>query len=107
MITKLVQEEMDALARQRNYLNDFVLPDYETLNIRNVSSIIGSIYGVNSLVRAKVPDGYLDDAEGVENIFFVIMDGLGLKRFLAHVNSHDGVLADLAQKGMLKLLTST
>ena len=107
MNTKLFQEEMDALARQRNYLNDFVLPDYETMNVRNVSSIIGSIYGVNSLVRAKFPDGYLDDSGGVENVFFVVMDGLGFKRFLAHINSHDGVLADLAQKGVLKPLTST
>src|SRR4030067_2291317 len=107
MNTKLFQEEMDALARQRNYLNDFVLPDYETMNVRNVSSIIGSIFGVNSLVRAKFPDGYLDDSGGVENVFFVVMDGLGLKRFLAHISSHDGVFADLGEKGGLRPLTST
>src|SRR4030065_641121 len=107
MNTKPFQEEMDVLVRQRAYFNDFVLPDYDTLNVKNVSSIIGSIYGVNSLARAKFLDGYLDDAGGVENVFFVVMDGLGLKRFLAHVNSHDGVLADLAQKGVLKPLTST
>ena len=107
MNTKVFQEEMDVLVGQRTYLNDFILPEYETLNVRNISSIVGSIFGVNSLVRAKFPDGYLDNSGGVENIFFVIMDGLGLKRFLAHVNSHDGVLADLAQKGVLKPLTST
>jgi hypothetical protein len=107
MNTKLFQEEMDALVSERIYLNDFVLPDYETLNVRNISSIIGNIYGTNSLARAKLPDGYLDDFNGVEKVFLVIMDGLGYHRLLTHISNHDGVLSELVTKGFLKPLTST
>ena len=107
MNTGFYEEEFETFAKHRSYLGDFVLPDYEAFNVGNVASLIGKVFGVDSLVSARFPDGYIDDAGGVEKVFLVIADGLGLKRLLTHIGSHDGMLAELAQKGVLKPLAST
>jgi hypothetical protein len=104
---KLLEEERDDFIKQRAFLDDFVLPDYETFNVKNIASIVGRIYGANSLATAKFPDEYVDDFDGVEKVFLMIVDGLGYNRFLTHVKNHGGVLAELAEKGVSKPLTST
>ena len=107
MNTSLFEEEKDVLVRQRSYLDDFVLPDYEKLNVKSISSIVGDIYGINSLVKARLSEDYVDDFGGVEKVFLIIIDGLGYDRLLTHIRNNDGVLAELAARGVLKPLTST
>ena len=107
MDTRFLEEEGAVFAGKRSYLDQFVLPDYDTFNIRNIASLVGKVYGVNSLGAASFPDGYVDDFNGVEKVFLVIMDGLGYHRLLTHISNHDGVLSELVAKGVLKPLTST
>jgi len=87
-------------------MDDFVLPDYDVFNIRNIKGLVGKIYGVNSLGTAALPNTVVDDFGGVEKVFLVVMDGFGYNRLLAHVKQHDGVLSELIMKGVLKPFTS-
>lgn len=103
----LLEEEKNAFIKRRVFLEDFVLPDYENFNVRNLASIVGEIYSVQSLVKTRFPEDYMDDFGGVEKVFLIIADGLGYNRLLKHLSSNDGVLSELAQKGVLKPLTST
>ncbi len=106
MDTRVLEEERDTLITNRRFLDDFVLPDYDTFNVRNTKSLVGKVFGVNSLVTSAVPDVILDGYEETEKIFLVVMDGFGYNRLLKHISDHDGTLADLATKGVLKPITS-
>jgi hypothetical protein len=106
MDIKLLQEEKDTYAEKRAFLNYFVLPDYDAYNVRNIKSLIAKVYGEGSLGEVILPDNVVDDFDGVEKVFLVIMDGFGYNRLLAHVKEHDGALAELVAKGVLKPFTS-
>jgi len=106
MDTRFLEEERDTFIRQRVFLDDFVLPDYDVFNIRNIKSLVGKIYGVNSLKSAGFPDGFVDDFGGVQKVFLVVMDGLGYNRLLAHVKRYDGAFSELITKGVMKPVTS-
>ena len=106
MDTRFLEEERDTFVRQRVFLDDFVLPDYDVFNIRNIKSLVGKIYGVNSLKSAGFPDGFVDDFGGVQKVFLVVMDGLGYNRLLAHVKRYNGAFSELITKGVMKPLTS-
>src|SRR4030043_1160958 len=106
METRFLEEERAAFVKQRVFLDDFVLPDYDVFNIRNIKALVGKIYGVNSLKTASFPDGYVDDFGGVQKVFLVVMDGLGYNRLLKHVKQYDGAFSELITKGVLKPLTS-
>jgi hypothetical protein len=106
MDIRLLQEEKDAFAGKRTFLNDFVLPDYEAYNNRNIKSVVGKVYGVGSLGASTLPDDIVDDYQGVEKVFLVVMDGFGYSRLLAFVKEHDGALSELITKGVLKPFTS-
>jgi hypothetical protein len=103
---ELLEEEKDALAGKRTFLDDFVLPDYEASNIRNIKAIVGKIFDVGSLGSTGLPDDVVDDYNGVKKVLLVLMDGFGLNRLLAHVRQHDGAFAELVSKGVLKPFTS-
>jgi hypothetical protein len=103
---RLLEEEKNAIAGKRAFLNDFILPDYEAYNIRNVKSVVAKVYGVGSLGASTLPDDVVDDYRGVEKVFLVVMDGFGYNRLLAHVKQHEGTLAELASRGVLKPFTS-
>jgi hypothetical protein len=102
----LLEEAKDAFVAKRVFLDDFVLPDYDAFNVRNIKSVVGKVFGVSSLGRTALPNGVLDDFGGVEKVFLVVMDGFGLNRLLAHVKSHDGTFSELIEKGVLEPLTS-
>ena len=106
MDTKLLEEERDVFAGKRAFLDDFVLPDYDVFNLRNIKSLVGKVYSVNSLGASTLPDGAVDDFGGVEKVFLVVMDGFGYNRLLTHVKRFDGVLSELIGRGVLKPLTS-
>ena len=106
MDTRFLEEEKDVFVKQRAFLDDFVLPDYDVFNVRNIKSLVGKIYGVNSLGKGTFPDEFLADASGVEKVFLIVMDGFGYNRLLTHVKRYDGTLSELIGKGVLKPLTS-
>ena len=106
MDTRFLEEERDAFVKQRVFLNDFVLPDYDVFNIRNIKALVGKIYGVNPLKTADFPEGFVDDFGGVQKVFLVVMDGFGYDRLLEHVKHYDGAFSELITKGVLKPLTS-
>lgn len=106
MDTRFLEEEKDAFAEKRAFLGNFVLPDYDVLNIKNIKSLVGKIYGVNSLGSAVFPDGFVDDFGGVQKVFLILMDGFGYNRLLTHTKHYEGTLSELIGKGILKTLTS-
>ncbi len=103
---RLLQEEKDALVRRRAFLGDFVLPDYETRNIKNIKPLVGKIFGEGSLGGASMPDEVLDDFGGVEKVLLIVTDGFGYNRLLYYISEHDGPLFEMAKKGVLKPFTS-
>jgi hypothetical protein len=106
METRVFEEEKAAFVGKRVFLEDFVLPDYDTFNIKNVKSLVGKVFGVDALEPPVVPDGVVDDFDGVGKVFLVVMDGFGYNRLLAYVKSHEGFLSELVGKGVLKPFTS-
>ncbi len=106
MDIRLLQEEKENLAKKRIFLDKFVLPDYDGFNIRNIKSLVGKVYGIGSLTEAALPDDVIDDFGGIEKVFLIIMDGFGYNRLLSHIGQHDGELAELTKKGVLKPFTS-
>ena len=77
MDTRFLEEEKTAFLGKRSFIDDFVLPDYDAFNIRNIKSLIGKIYGVGSIVSSSLPGDSVDDSDGVEKVFLIIMDGFG------------------------------
>src|SRR4030066_1050371 len=106
METRFLEEERDVFVKQRVFLDDFVLPDYDILSLRNIKSLVGKIYGVNSVQTVSFPDGFVDDFGGVQKVFLVVMDGFGYNRLLKHVKHYDGAFSELITKGVLKPLSS-
>lgn len=102
-----LREQKDLLAHQQSFSDGFVLPDYDKLNTKNISSMIGSVFSINSLRKAMVPEGYLDDCSGIEKVLLIILDGLGFNRLLTYLGNHEGAFSEIAQKGILKPLTTT
>jgi hypothetical protein len=105
MHTQFLREEMEIFAKQRSFSNDFVLPDYERFNLKNLSSLVGQVFGVRSLAPSKLPEEYSDEFDGIEKVLLVILDGLGYNRLLAYLDSSEGVFSELAERGVLKPLT--
>jgi hypothetical protein len=106
MDTRVFEEEKNAFAGKHGFLGDFVLPDYDVYNICNLKSLVGKIFGTNSLGPAAMPAEVLDEFNGVQKVMLVVMDGLGYNKLLTHVKQFDGVFSELITKGKLKLLTS-
>jgi hypothetical protein len=102
MDTRRYEEARNALLKKNVFLDDYVLPDYDGFNIRNIKSLVGKVYGVGSLSASALPDDVVDDFRGVEKVFLVVMDGFGYNRLLTHVKQHDGVFQELITKGTLK-----
>ncbi len=106
MDIRILEEEKDAFAGKWKFLDDFVLPDYDVYNLRNIKSLVGKVFGEGSLVSVVPQSGVVDDFAGVEKVFLIVMDGFGYNRLLAYIKEHDGTLADLVEKGVLKPFTS-
>lgn len=106
MNVKPFEEERDILVNKRAFLNNFVLPDYDFYNIKNIKSLVAKIYGINSLNTTFLSDEVLDEYQGVEKIFLIVADGFGYNRLLTHVERQEGTLSEIVSKGVLKPLTS-
>jgi predicted AlkP superfamily pyrophosphatase or phosphodiesterase len=105
--TKIFRDEMEAFAEQRRFHEDFVFPDYEGLGVRNLYSLIGEVFGIGKLAPGKFPEEYFAEFDGVQKVVLFILDGLGYNRLLAHMEKFEGFLSKLAERGVLKPLSST
>jgi hypothetical protein len=105
MNTNFFREEMEIFAKQRVFSNDFVLPDYERFNLKNLYALVGQAFGASSLAPAKFPKEYVDEFDGVEKVILFILDGLGYNRLLSYLDSFEGVFSELVERGVLKPLT--
>ncbi len=106
MDIRLLSEEKDALVKVRTFLGDFVLPEYNIHNIKNIKPLVGKVYGEGSLGGASMPSELLDDFGGVEKVLLIVADGFGYNRLLNHIREYDGILADIVGNGVLKPFTS-
>ncbi len=102
-----LRQERDLVVQHQSFSNGFVFPDYERLNTKNLSSVVGEIFAVDSLGKSALPDGYVNDHSGISKVLLFIVDGLGYNHLLNHLSSHSGTFSDLVQKGVFKPLTTT
>ena len=96
---------MEALVAQQSFAQDFVLPDYQRLNVKNILPQIGAVFGVGSPGSASFSNAF-SDFTGVDKVVLIIFDGLGYNRLMYHLDSHNGAFMELAEKGALKPLTT-
>ena len=106
MRTDVFRAQVEALCEQRAFSEDFVLPDYQGLSVKNILSQIGTAFGLNPSDSNSFPGDYFIDFQGVDKVVLLIFDGLGYNRLLHHLDSHDGTFMTLATKGALKPLTT-
>jgi hypothetical protein len=102
-MTDIFREQTENLIKQQSFADDFVLPDYQMLSVKNILPQIGSIFGLGSTV---FPKDYLDNFQNVDKVVLIILDGLGYNRFLTHLESHKGTFLELTEKGVFKPLTT-
>lgn len=107
MKNDIFEDRAENLSRKQSFAEDFVLPDYLKLNVKNILNQIGSVFGIKQNNQSFLPKSYFDDDQDIEKVIFIIFDGLGYDRFLSYLNSHDGTFSELAQKGVLNPITTT
>jgi len=106
MKTDVFREQMETLSKQQSFAEDFVLPDYERLSVKNILPQIGGIFGAGSRNSSGLPQEYLGDFQNVDKVVLLIFDGLGYNRLLHHMGNHVGTFLELAEKGTLNPLTT-
>jgi predicted AlkP superfamily pyrophosphatase or phosphodiesterase len=99
--------QLRKLADAQSFASDFVLPDYNGLNLKNILPQIGAVFGVSTLACSTSPSDCLTELKGVRKVVLVVFDGLGYNRLLSHTKSHSGgTFARLAEQGVLKPMTT-
>jgi Type I phosphodiesterase / nucleotide pyrophosphatase len=106
MLPVSLREDLDAFVRGRIFLNSFVLPDYELLNVRNISSIVKDVFSIKSAENTGFPRDYVADYHGVEKVLLVILDGFGYTRLLSHIQRFSGLFSSFIEKGVSRFVTS-
>ncbi len=106
MKTDVFREQMETFSRQRSFAEDFVLPDYQWLSVKNILPQIGAIFGGTSLGSAAFPQEYFGDFQNVTKVILIVLDGLGYNRLLHHLGNHSGTFREFSEKGTFKPLTT-
>jgi hypothetical protein len=106
MKTDLFREQTYKIINQQSFSEDFLLPDYQKLNVKNILPHIGTVFGVNPSGQQTFPKDYLTETKGTEKIVLFIFDGLGYNRLLHYIGNHNGIFTELTEKGTLKPLTT-
>ncbi len=106
MKTDIFREQMETFSKQHSFAEDFVLPDYHRLSVKNILPQIGAVFDGTSLGSAAFPQEYFDDIQNVDKVVLIILDGLGYNRLIHHLGNHDGIFREFAEKGTLKPLTT-
>jgi predicted AlkP superfamily pyrophosphatase or phosphodiesterase len=102
----IFEEKLNRLSSEMSFGDCFILPNYNVLNVKNISSAIGTIYGINSLSSSNFPIDYLGDITCVEKVILLILDGFGYKRFLFHLNNIATTFREMVEKGVLEPFTT-
>ena len=55
------REQMQTVCNMNAFSSDFVLPDYDGPNVKNISSIIGKVFQISSLTSSSFPEAYVDN----------------------------------------------
>lgn len=97
---------MYALSHQQVFSEDFVMPDYQGLNVKNILPHIASVFGLDTSGLHTFPQDHLTGTGGTKKIVLFIFDGLGYNRLVHYMGNHKGVFMELAEKGVLKPLTT-
>ena len=95
------------LSKQQSFAEDFVLPDYQKLSVKNILPQIGAIFDAESFSSSGFPRGYFGDFQKVDKVVLFIFDGLGYNRLLHHLDNHNRTFLELAEKGTLNPVTSS
>lgn len=106
MGTDIFKEQMLALRDRRLFAENFVLPDYQMLNVKNILPQVGRIFGVDSTTSPIFPRNYLGDIKNFEKVVLFVFDGLGYNRLLHHMERENGTFFQLAERGALNPLTT-
>lgn len=106
MNTQVFREHRDELIRKQAFSGDFVFPDYDGFNLKNVIPQTAAVFGVSSQGCSTLPGGCLAQTQGIKRIVLGIFDGFGYNRLLNHLDSHNGTFAEFAEKGTLKPITT-
>jgi hypothetical protein len=104
--TAVFRERLQHLIGQQRFSEGFVAPDYSELNLKNVLPQIAALFGVGTPYCSTLPEDCLAEHEGVKKVMLVIFDGLGYNRLLHHIGSHSSTFEELAEKGVLKPITT-
>ena len=80
MKTDVFREQMETLSKQQSFAEDFVLPNYERLSVKNILPQIGEIFDADPPSSSGLPQEYLGDFQNVNKVVFLIFDGLGYNR---------------------------
>lgn len=106
MDTSIFHERSQDLIGHQRFSEDFVLPDYDGLNLKNLLPQIAAIFGVGTPDCSTLPSDCLAELAGVKKVMLVILDGFGYNRLLHHISSHNSTFGEIAEKGVLKPLTT-
>lgn len=101
------REEAQSFVNHHLFSDNFVLPDYQKNNISNLGNIIGRIFSIEALSKANLPDDLVDEYKGAEKVVLFVLDGLGYNHLVAHMEKHKNAFFDLANRGVLKPISST
>jgi hypothetical protein len=106
MNTDFYENQLTELLSSQRFDEDFVFPSYEGLNLKNILPQIGGAFGLGQLMCSTSPRDCFADLEGVKKVMLLIFDGLGYKRLIHHIKNYYGAFSELAEKGVLKPITT-
>jgi len=106
MRTNIFRELMQSLSGKQSFSEDFVFPDYQRLNVKNILPQVGAIFNIRSLDCPRFPEDYLAETQDIQKVFLIILDGLGYNRFLHYLNKNNGTFVKLVKQGIFKPLTT-
>lgn len=106
MDTTVFREQAQNLIDHQQFSGNFVFPDYAGLNLKNLLPQIAAFFGIGAPDCSTMPTNCLAQLEGVKKVMLVIFDGLGYNRLLHHISSHNSTFSEIAEKGVLKPLTT-
>jgi predicted AlkP superfamily pyrophosphatase or phosphodiesterase len=106
MNTEVFRKHIQELINRHTFSEDFIFPDYPRLSLKNLLPQIAAIFGVGSLNCSTLPNDCLAEIQGIKRVILVVLDGLGYNRLLFHLDNHNSTFAELAEKGVLKPITT-
>lgn len=102
-----IKEEAERFVEKNRFLDHFILPEYKLLNICNIQSIVGRLFSAKNLMKSRFADEWIGETKGIEKVVLFIVDGLGYYRLISFMEKHMGIFREMAEKNVLRALSST